>query len=108
DDSGEAFYLRDRDSGEYWSPSPWPVRGRAAYRVRHGFGYSVFETVQNGIASELTQFVAATEPLKFCVLSLRNDSPARRRLDVAAYVEWVLGDQRERSAPHVRTTRRTR
>ncbi len=105
DDSGEAFYLRDETSGERWSPAPWPMRGGGAYRVRHGFGYSVFETVQSGIASELTQFVAVRESLKFSVLKLRNDSGVARKLSVAAYVEWVLGDHRERSAPHVETSR---
>ena len=31
DASGEAFYIRDEETGRYWSPSPLPVPGRAAY-----------------------------------------------------------------------------
>ncbi|MEJ0057045.1 MAG: hypothetical protein WDN75_16135, partial [Bacteroidota bacterium] len=41
---GEAFYLRDEESGNVWSPMPFPVRGRSIYVTRHGFGYSIFET----------------------------------------------------------------
>ncbi len=44
DTSGEAFYIRDEETGQFWSPTPLPARGaRDAYVCRHGFGYSVFE-----------------------------------------------------------------
>ena len=104
DESGEAFYIRDEDSGTFWSPTPLPVRGSRAYRVRHGFGYSVFETIQADIASTLTVFVAAQKSLKYSVLKLRNEGSTRRRLSLFACVEWVLGDLRTKCAPHVRTT----
>ncbi|HEY5075171.1 MAG TPA: hypothetical protein VII34_10795, partial [Pyrinomonadaceae bacterium] len=42
DSDGEAFYLRDEESGHFWSPTPWPSRGQGNYVCRHGFGYSVF------------------------------------------------------------------
>ncbi len=42
--SGEAFYLRDDDTGELWSPTAQPIRDEAAtYVARHGWGYSRFE-----------------------------------------------------------------
>jgi len=104
DESGEAFYLRDEDSGAFWSPTPLPVRGARAYRVRHGFGYSAFETIQADIASTLTVFVAEHKPLKYSVLKVRNDGASRRRLALFACVEWVLGDLRTKCAPHVRTS----
>ena len=47
---GEAFYLRDEESGRFWSPSPLPCRGKSPYITRHGFGYSVFEHSEDGIA----------------------------------------------------------
>ncbi|HXH01461.1 MAG TPA: cyclic beta 1-2 glucan synthetase, partial [Xanthomonadaceae bacterium] len=49
DAGGEAFYLRDDDSGRIWSPTPLPCRGEGAYRIRHGFGYSVYAHVEDGI-----------------------------------------------------------
>ncbi|MFA6843092.1 MAG: glucoamylase family protein, partial [Bacilli bacterium] len=39
DTSGEALYIRDEESGQFWSPSPLPRRGETPYVSRHGFGY---------------------------------------------------------------------
>ena len=90
--SGEAFYLRDEDSGAVWSPTPWPAPSDEPYLTRHGFGYSVFEHRAHGIHSELRCFVALDAPLKYSVLGLRNDSSAPRRLSATGYVEWLLDD----------------
>jgi cyclic beta-1,2-glucan synthetase len=101
DSGGEAFYLRDEDSGRCWSPSPLPRRGSGRYRCRHGFGYSVYEHVEDGIASELWVHVASQDAVKYSQLRLRNLSGRRRRLTVTGYVEWVLGDLRTRTQMHV-------
>ncbi len=103
DTSGEAFYLRDEETGYYWSPTPLPRRGTGQYRARHGFGYSVFEHSDEGIHSQLWMYVAKDAPVKFSVLRVRNDSDRHRRLSATAYAEWVLADLRSRSAMHVVT-----
>ncbi len=48
DISGEAIYLRDEETGRFWSPSPLPARGHNTYVVRHGFGYSIFDYTEDG------------------------------------------------------------
>ena len=101
DTSGEAVYLRDEENGRVWSPMPLPCRGHGAYRTRHGFGYSVYEHLEDGIASELWVFVALEDAVKFSVLTLRNLSGRSRRLTATGYVEWVLGDLRARSQMHM-------
>jgi cellobiose phosphorylase len=103
DASGEAFYLRDDESGHYWSPSALPCRGTGPYTSRHGFGYSVFEHAEGGIATELTVYVALEEPVKFAVLRVRNVSGRSRRLSATGYVEWLLGSLRPKSGMHVVT-----
>jgi cellobiose phosphorylase len=103
DGSGEALYLRDEETGQVWSPTPLPCRGSGEYVTRHGFGYSVFEHVEDGIHSELWIYVALDASVKFSVLKLRNDSGAPRRLTATGYVEWMLGDLREKTAMHVVT-----
>ena len=102
---GEAFYLRNEDTGHVWSPTPLPRRGEGKYNIRHGFGYSVYEHIEDGIASELWVYVALHDAVKFSVLKLRNVSGRERRLSVTGYVEWVLGDLRARSQMHVVTER---
>src|SRR5690606_14199231 len=74
DISGEAFYLRDEESGHYWSPTPLPCRGTNAYVTRHGFGYSVFEHTESGIVSELWVYVGIDAAVKYSVLKVRNAS----------------------------------
>ena len=103
DTPGEALYIRDEHTGEFWSPTPRPARGETPYAIRHGFGYTVFEHTENGIASELWIYVAADAPVKFTVLKLRNVSGRPRRLSVTGYWEWVLGDLRGKSLLHVQT-----
>ncbi len=103
DASGEAFYLRDEESGHYWSPCALPCRGAGAYTTRHGFGYSVFEHSEDGIATELTVFVSPELPVKFAMLKVRNISERPRRLSATGYAEWVLGDLRHKSGMHVVT-----
>jgi len=103
DASGEALYLRDEETGYVWSPTPLPVRTATPYLVRHGFGYSVFETQVGGIRAELWVYVAMDAAVKFSVLKLHNASGRLRRLSATGYVEWVLGDLRAKSAMHVST-----
>ncbi len=103
DSSGEAFYIRDEQSGEFWSPTALPVHSDAGYVTRHGFGYTVFEHARRGIASELTTFVPLDASIKYSVLKLRNDGAMPRKLSATGYVEWVLGDLRSKSSMHVTT-----
>jgi cellobiose phosphorylase len=103
DASGEAIYVRDEETGHFWSPTPLPSPGATPYATRHGFGYSVFEHVERGIRSELWVYVARDAPIKFMVLKVRNESGRSRRLSATGYAEWVLGDLRPKSAMHVIT-----
>lgn len=104
DSSGEAFYLRDEESGYLWSPMALPVRGQGSYLTRHGFGYSVFEHQETGIDSELTVMVAEHAAVKLFTLTLSNNSGRTRKLLVTGYVEWVLGNLRSTSSRHVVTS----
>ncbi len=101
--TGEAIYLRDEETGHFWSPTPLPASGAMPYLTRHGFGYSVFEHTSGGIHSELCVYVDLDQAVKFSVLKVRNGSGRARQLSATGYVEWVLGDLRSKSAMHVVT-----
>ncbi|MGO8697439.1 MAG: GH36-type glycosyl hydrolase domain-containing protein [Limisphaerales bacterium] len=103
DTTGEALYIRDEQTGQFWSPTPLPARGATPYAIRHGFGYTVFEHIENGIVSELWVYVAMEAPVKFNVLKLRNISGRPRRLSVTGFWEWTLGELRAKSLLHVQT-----
>jgi cyclic beta-1,2-glucan synthetase len=92
DPGGEAFYLRDEESGYFWSPVPFPVRGPTPYIATHGFGYSHFQHTEQGISTELIVFIDKDLPVKWTVLRIGNKSGRKRRLSVTGYLEIVLGD----------------
>ncbi|MDH4566337.1 cyclic beta 1-2 glucan synthetase [Pseudomonas sp. BN414] len=103
DASGEALYLRDDETGHYWSATPLPRHGNSPYVIRHGFGYSCFEHREEGIESELWVYVALDTPIKYSLLKVRNLSGRPRKLSITGYVEWVLGDLRDKTAMHLVT-----
>jgi cyclic beta-1,2-glucan synthetase len=103
DTGGETFYIRDEESGYYWSPTPLPVKGKTPYITRHGFGYSIFEHTEDGIHSELWVYVDLAATVKFAVLKVQNQSGKSRRLSATGYAEWVLGDLKHKSAMHIVT-----
>jgi cyclic beta-1,2-glucan synthetase len=104
DRPGEAFYIRDEDTGDVWSPTALPVRDEAAtYVARQGWGYSRFEHTSHGIDAELLEYVPLADPLKISRLKLRNTSDRVRHLSVTAYVEWVLSASRAAGAQFVST-----
>ena len=103
DTGGEAYYLRDEETGDFWSPTPMPRRGAEPYVSRHGFGYSVFEHSEGGIRSETWVYVATDAAVKFTVIKIRNDSDRTRKLSATGYVQWVLGDLPPKTAMHVVT-----
>jgi len=101
--AGEVFYIRDEESGKFWSPTPLKSKGKSSYITRHGFGYSIFEHREDGIHTEMTMFVDLEAPVKFMVLKVHNTSGRTRRLSATGYMEWVLGDLRPKSQMHVVT-----
>ena len=103
DISGEAIYLRDEETGRFWSPTPLPARGPNTYIIRHGFGYSIFDYTDDGLTTELCVYVSTDAPVKFCKLKIANHSGRQRKLSVTGYWELVLGDSRSKSLLHVVT-----
>jgi len=100
---GEAFYLRDEESGHFWSASLLPAGGKTPYITRHGLGYSVFEHLEDGIYSEMVVYVDLEATVKFTVIKIRNQSGRSRKISATGYAEWVLDNNRSKSMMHIRT-----
>jgi cyclic beta-1,2-glucan synthetase len=100
---GEAFYIRDEESGKYWSPSLLPNPGKSNYKCIHGFGYSEFQFAEDGIYSSMKVFVDLEEPVKYILFRIKNLSGRIRKLSLTGYVEWVLGDLRSKTGMQITT-----
>jgi cellobiose phosphorylase len=101
DPPGEAVYLRDEDTGEFWSPTPTPCGGEATTVVRHGQGYTFFTRTSHALEQDLLVLISPTDPVKMVRLRVRNTGSRPRRLSVTFYAEWVLGSLRDQASLHV-------
>ncbi len=92
DQPGRYFYLRDQESGDFWSQSWQPVgKDLREFQAecRHGTGYSILRSTYSGIASEATYFVPLGAEYEVWILRVKNESSRARRLRVYSYVEYA-------------------
>ncbi|MBB3411770.1 cyclic beta-1,2-glucan synthetase [Rhizobium sp. BK316] len=100
--SGEALYIADLESGAVMTPfATLSRRNDIRFEARHGLGYSTFSSMQHEIALEVTQTVCREKPVKLQRLRLRNTGSESRKLRLYAYVEWVLGNNPQKTASFI-------
>jgi N,N'-diacetylchitobiose phosphorylase len=91
DRPGHYVYVRDDESGNYWSISWQPV-GRdlshSRYQVRHGLSYSRFICETEGIQSEQLVFIPVEDDVELWDVHLKNTSDKPRHLSVFSYIEF--------------------
>ena len=93
DVGGRYLYLRDRVSGDVWSPSWQPVRRELAdYRCRHGLGYTVIGGRCAGIDAETLYFVPLGETLELWRTRITNQRSGTAELSLFSAVEFCLWD----------------
>lgn len=92
DEWGKYLYIRDNETGEFWSPSWKPVCANyASFQVVHGTGYSIFKTEYNGIHCIMTYLVTKDHPAELWKLTIMNNTKKKRKLSIFSYLEWNLG-----------------
>lgn len=100
-------YVRDDDSGKFWTVASSPILENDPYRSRHGNGYTVYEHNSHAIDQEITVFTPVDEknaPVRIQILRLTNRSTIKRRLSVFSYVELTLDQEREESQRYIETS----
>jgi N,N'-diacetylchitobiose phosphorylase len=91
DRPGHYVYLRDDDTGEYWSISWQPVGkdlSTARYQCRHGLSYSRFSCDYQGIEAEQLLFIPVDDDVELWDVKLKNVTGQPRHLGVFSYVEF--------------------
>ena len=101
----EHYLLQDLDTRMPLALSPSTETGAAAsgqsFSVRHGQGYSVFDTRYGGLQIETTFFADCKDALKIVRVRLHNQASSKRRLRALTMVEWQMGAGRnERRTLH--------
>jgi cellobiose phosphorylase len=93
DMGGRYLYLRDHATGKYWSPSWMPTRLKLdEYECRHGQGYTIITSKQNGIKTSTRYFVPLGESLEIWQVTLTNESSSDANLSLFSAIEFCLWD----------------
>ena len=89
---GRLFYLRDEESGDYWSASWMPVKKplrKFKYECRHGTAYTTIKSKYSGIETEATYFVPLDRNFEVWILKATNKTKKTRDLSAWNYVEYA-------------------
>ena len=93
DMGGRYLYLRDNNTGTYWSPTWMPTRVELdEYECRHGQGYTIITSQFNGIKSSARYFVPLGESLEIWQVTLTNKSASDADLSLFSAIEFCLWD----------------
>ncbi|MFC1568802.1 GH36-type glycosyl hydrolase domain-containing protein [bacterium] len=99
DQPGRYVYLRDQETGEFWSPTWQPVLNKTLedYECRHGTAYTKIRSKYQEIVSELLYFVPPTSedeecPCELWIMRVKNESDRPRKIRSFSYVEFSFYD----------------
>jgi len=89
---GDFVYLRDDETGQYWSATGMPVRGSAAgYEVRFTQDSATYRRHHRTIASTVDWRVSPEADVAVRRVTLINEGTDARTITLASYGELVLG-----------------
>jgi cellobiose phosphorylase len=92
DRPGRYIYLRDDESGDYWSASWQPVgKPIDQYKsvCRHGTGYTLLEADYKDVRSEASYYVPHGADHEVWRLKITNNGKTARKISVFGFVEFT-------------------
>ena len=92
DQPGRYIYIRDNETGDYWSNSWMPV-GKPLEsfmsEVRHGTAYTVIRSQYTDIMTEATYYVPLNKTYEVWGVKVTNKSDKERDLTLTGYAEFT-------------------
>jgi cellobiose phosphorylase len=92
DQPGRYFYIRDKESSEYWSAS-WQPCGKPMDQYksicRHGLAYTIIESHYKEIRTETRYFVPLNQSFEVWHLKVTNQAKTARELSLFSFVEYA-------------------
>lgn len=93
DRPGRYVYLRDAESGEFWSANWQPMCGdTSGFEACQGLGYTKVAYSSHGIDSSITYYVPPRDDCEVWMVTLKNTSDKPRRIQAFPYVKWDLAN----------------
>lgn len=87
---GRFIYLRDQETGDFWSASWQPVgKDLKKYKsvCRHGISYTVISSEYEGIATETAYYVPLNKIYEVWAIKVKNTSSKKRKISLFNFVE---------------------
>lgn len=91
DQPGRYIYIRDTETGDFWSSSWQPVaRSLGEFKTvcRHGTAYTIIESEYAEILSETTYFIPLGKNYEYWHCKITNKGIANRKLRFFTFVEY--------------------
>lgn len=93
DRPGRYIYLRDQETGEYWSANWQPMcKEGGKFEARHGIGYTTVEYTYNEIESRITYFVPPRDDVEVWMVRLKNTGDKPRKIQAFPFMAWDLAN----------------
>ena len=92
DQPGRYIYLRDNETGDYWSASWQPVaKPLSSFKteIRHGTGYTRIAADYSGIHSQASYYVPMGKEYEVWLFSVTNTGDHERKLTITGYAEFT-------------------
>jgi cellobiose phosphorylase len=92
DNWGKYFYIKDLQSGDFFSPTFLPVKNKLdSFIVTHGQGYTIFDSEFRSIRTHLKVFMPFDDSVEIWDFEIKNSSDKKIELEVSSYFEFCLG-----------------
>lgn len=89
DRPGRYLYLKDMESGEYWSPTWQPVmKDLEFYECRHGMGYTKISGTYEKVATDITYFIPNGKNYEVWKVKIKNKDNKPKNLKIFSYIEF--------------------
>ncbi|MFC7534475.1 GH36-type glycosyl hydrolase domain-containing protein [Actinoplanes sp. GCM10030250] len=97
DVGGRYVYVRDDETGDYWSPSwqPTPERELDSYEARHGMSYTKIASARGGIHAETLYYVPLGTTHEVWRVRVTNNRDTRAEISLFSSIEFCLWDAQD-------------
>ena len=88
----EIIYIKDKETGEYWSLNENITDSNQEFYLTYGFGYVKLKTIKNQIIQDVETFVAKEDKVKISIMKFTNTSEKKKKIKILYYIKPVLGE----------------
>lgn len=97
----EIIYVKNKETGRFWSLNQNISHEPQEYHVKYGFGYVAIKTIKDQIIHEMETFVALENKAKINILTLKNTSENNKNLKILYYIKPVLGEDEKQTNGYI-------